>query len=124
MTGIPLIGEEEEKLHSQMLELAPDRFEVMMSNLAFRTFEIETDARSDGSTRGKKKFNLYLGQGRNKARHYAYMALANATDDQQEATELLREIQRNWDDLEHDLPIYWIQGKLAGDFVPEKTPEK
>lgn len=125
----PKLTEEEKELISQIKKLPPNRFGEVVWVLSM---ELELhEIKKEEQTSPRKPDEFYLGQGRNKAMYYAYMGLANATLQLEEAKEKLNNTILNYDKMLKDSPIYWDHTKtkdgwkdlLVGDAARDYTEE-
>lgn len=104
----PILTDEERELVDKLTALPKDRFQKCFIVLERENWFIETDEESKRARQeALKDEEVFLGQGRIKAEHYAKMALATATLNLELAKKELMKIYENWNKLEKDAPIYW-----------------
>lgn len=128
----PKLTEEENELVNQLRSLDDDRFDACMRVLSFKAWEIELDRKSEHSR--EKDDDFYLGRGRNRAAYYAQMRVANAIIELENAKNELIEINKHYNNMEKDSPIYWthvktqngwkdvLVGDAARDYKEEPDP--
>lgn len=119
------LTEQEQELVDKLKDLPKDRFQNCMVVLERENFIYNTDEKAISARKeALENKELYLKQGRIKAEYFARMRLATATLELENAKKELLKIYENWEELEHDVPIYWdredgkkvLVGEVARDY--------
>ena len=103
----PNLTDEERELVDKLRGLPKDRFKECMFLLDLESYFNNMEYRRENSINRVSDKPDILQQGRIRAEHYDRMRLATAKLELEQAKEELIEIYKNWNELEHDAPIYW-----------------
>jgi len=105
----PKLTDTERELVNQLISLPKENFRECMTFLERELFLNELEDEKVRKVEPADEF--YAGQGRIKARYYAWMRLASATLELDEAKKELNNVMVNWENLQKDAPIYWDNRK-------------